>query len=300
MADQRKRTGLTSEYEEWLRQQLARLSAESNDGSLSSPPLTKYADIEDPRAGRTGLGKPIGSFLDALVRPGRVAQMDADQRALQDKRMQYAEQRPMIQAQTSALMTDNQLEKLKLLALEGDADAQNLLGKYTQLLSPRAGGGGLDYGMLTGAMGQGPGGTKVARKQGAGGDTGGGAERSPRRSPILSGQLTLANARKKATAEIADRKRKLEMLDAEEADINTEGSTRSVPTYATGGSMGGSPYQTGTRDIPIDMLWRARRSKEIPEERAAIQADIQQLENVLTEISGPITSPSSAAEQIIR
>ena len=80
MADQRKRTGLTDEYEEWLRQQLARLSAESNDGSLSSPPLTKYADIEDPRAGRTGLGKPIGGILDALVRPGRVAQMDADQR----------------------------------------------------------------------------------------------------------------------------------------------------------------------------------------------------------------------------
>ena len=299
MADQRKRTGLTDEYEEWLRQQLARLSAESNDGSLSSPPLTKYADIEDPRAGRTGLGKPIGGILDALVRPGRVAQMDADQRALQDKRMQYAEQRPMIQAQTSALMTDNQLEKLKLLALEGDADAQNLLGKYTQLLSPRAGGGGLDYGMLTGAMGQGPGGMKVARKQGAcgtGGAGGGGADRSP----ILSGQLTLADARKKATAEITDRKRKLEMLDAEEADINTEGSTRSVPTYATGGSMGGSPYQTGTRDIPINMLWRARRAKEIPAERAAIQADIQQLENVLTEISGPITSPSSAAERIIR
>ena len=296
MADQRKRTGLTSEYEEWLRQQLARLSAESNDGSLSSPPLTKYADIEDPRAGRTGLGKPIGSFLDALVRPGRVAQMDADQRALQDRRMQYAEQRPMIQAQTSALMTDNQLEKLKLLALEGNAEAQDLLGKYTQLLNPRAGGGGLDYGMITGALGQGPGGMKVARKPGAGGTTGGSAERSP----ILSGQLTLADARKKATVEIADRKRKLEMLDAEEADINTEGSTRSVPTYATGGSMGGSPYQTGTRDIPIDMLWRARRSKEIPAERAAIQADIQQLENVLTEISGPITSPSSAAERIIR
>ena len=300
MADQRKRTGLTSEYEEWLRQQLARLSAESNDGSLSSPPLTKYADIEDPRAGRTGLGKPIGSFLDALVRPGRVAQMDADQRALQDKRMQYAEQRPMIQAQTSALMTDNQLEKLKLLALEGNAEAQDLLGKYTQLLNPRAGGGGLDYGMITGALGQGPGGMKVARKPGAGGTTGGTTGGSAERSPILSGQLTLADARKKATVEIADRKRKLEMLDAEEADINTEGSTRSVPTYATGGSMGGSPYQTGTRDIPIDMLWRARRSKEIPAERAAIQADIQQLENVLTEISGPITSPSSAAERIIR
>ena len=39
------------------------------------------------------------------------------------------------------------------------------------------------------------------------------------------------------------------------------------------------------------MIWRARRTKEIPAERAAMQQEIQQLEQVLSEISGPLTSP---------
>jgi len=290
MADQRKRTGLTSEYEKWLRQQLARLSAEPSDQNvprLSSPPLTKYADTEDPRDARRGLGKPVGGFLDALVRPGRVEQMDADQRALRDRRMQYAEQRPAIQAQANALMTDNQLEELKLLASKGDPDASNLLGKYMQLLDPRSGGGVTPWGQFAadGSISDGPrGSAKPKGEEGA---------EAVERGPMLSGQLTLSEAREKATSGIAERKRKLEMLDAEEVNINTEGATRSVPTYATGGGMGGAPYQTGTKAMPINMLWRARRTKEIPAERAAMQQEIQQLEQVLTEISGPLTSPVS-------
>ena len=295
MADQRKRTGLTDEYEEWLRQQLARLSADPSDRNvprLSSPPLTKYADIEDPRAARRGLSKPIGGILDALVRPGRVKQMDADQRALRDRRMQYAEQRPAIQAQANALMTDSQLEELKTLALRGDADAQRLLGKYTQLLNPRAGSGGptmQDFINMSQGDGSIPDGSRgSAKPKGAAVGSGAGV---PKSDPMLSGQLTLAEAREKAASSIEERKRKLEMLDAEEININTEGATRPVATYATGGSMGGAPYQTGTKDMPINMIWRARRTKEIPAERAAIQQEIQQLEQVLSEISGPLTSP---------
>ena len=295
MADQRKRTGLTDEYEEWLRQQLARLSADPSDRNvprLSSPPLTKYADIEDPRAARRGLSKPIGGILDALVRPGRVRQMDADQRALRDRRMQYAEQRPAIQAQANALMTDSQLEELKTLAIRGDADAQRLLGKYTQLLNPRAGSGGptmQDFINMSQGDGSIPDGSRgSAKPKGAAVGSGAGV---PKSDPMLSGQLTLAEAREKAASSIEERKRKLEMLDAEEININTEGATRPVATYATGGSMGGAPYQTGTKDMPINMIWRARRTKEIPAERAAIQQEIQQLEQVLSEISGPLTSP---------
>jgi len=296
MADQRKRTGLTSEYEEWLRQQLARLSAESNDGSLSSPPLTKYADIEDPRAGRTGLGKPIGSFLDALVRPGRVAQMDADQRALQDRRMQYAEQRPMIQAQTSALMTDNQLEKLKLLALDSSdpkvqAEAQDLLGKYTQLLSPRAGGGGLDYGMITGAMGQGPGGMKLVRKPGAGGTTGGSA---PVENPYMN------MTRDEAIKAFDNTSKELDSYIARYESIAAGGGRARRGRWEN--LKGIFSDQDSVETTPNEVQDAVDRVEAGKKSKRKLEKQIKEAHNWSPTNAGgpPLTSPSSAAERIIR
>jgi len=292
MADQRKRTGLTSEYEEWLRQQLARLSAESNDGSLSSPPLTKYADIEDPRAGRTGLGKPIGSFLDALVRPGRVAQMDADQRALQDRRMQYAEQRPMIQAQTSALMTDNQLEKLKLLALEGNAEAQDLLGKYTQLLSPRAGGGVTPWGQLT--EGQAPGGLVPVPKAGGASGTGGGDASEPSKNLYM-------NMRRDEAINIY----KQNIAESDQRIMRAN----SIINEQTGGSRGWSAadfYEAGMptsgETTPSQKIAARQTIANEEARKLKLTKQINEAHNWSPTNAGgpPLTSPSSAAERIIR
>ena len=288
MADQRKRTGLTDEYEEWLRQQLARLSAESNDGSLSSPPLTKYADIEDPRAGRTGLGKPIGGILDALVRPGRVAQMDADQRALQDKRMQYAEQRPMIQAQTSALMTDNQLEKLKLLALEGDAEAQNLLGKYTQLLSPRAGGGITPWGQLTG--GQAPGGLVPVPK--AGGAGGGGT--TPVENPYMN------MTRDEAIKAFDNTSKELDSYIARYESIAAGGGRARRGRWENlTGIFSGQDSVEATPNEVQDAVDRVEAGKE---SKRKLEKQIKEAHNWSPTNAGgpPLTSPSSAPEPTIR
>lgn len=287
MADQRKRTGLTSEYEEWLRQQLARLSAgprDQNVPSLSSPPLTKYADIEDPRAGRSRLGKPIGGFLDSLVRPGRVEQMDADQRTLSDRRMQYAEQRPAIQAQANTLMTDNQLEELKLLASKGDPDASNLLGKYMQLLNPRSGGGGLDYGMLlTGAKGQGPGDTKVVRKAGPDTPKPPSSEAQPSQRPQETGSVATARrvlkddfrhgatlalypeeAIQQAVSKLKERKSKEQRILAEAQD-----------------DLAQHP------DHPQTSLYIQKA-----------EARIADIDNKLAEISGPLTSPPASGPTV--
>jgi hypothetical protein len=185
---------------------------------------------------------------------------------------------------------DLALKELELRARKGDDDALKGLKKYYEVEALRRGGGGNDIpawmaAAKDGSVSDGPrGSAKPKGEEGA---------EAVERGPMLSGQLTLSEAREKATSGIAERKRKLEMLDAEEVNINTEGATRSVPTYATGGGMGGAPYQTGMKDMPINMIWRARRTKEIPAERAAMQQEIQQLEQVLTEISGPLTSPVS-------
>ena len=286
MADQRKRTGLTSEYEEWLRQQLARLSAEQGAGSLSSPPLTKYADIEDPRAGRTGLGKPIGGILDALVRPGRVTQMDADQRMLRDKRTQYAEQRPMIQAQTSALMTDNQLEQLKLLALEGDADAQNLLGKYTQLLSPRAGGGVQPWGQLAT-----PGGLVPTRKQGAGGD-GGGA--TPVENPYMN------MTRDEAIKAFDNTSKELDSYIARYESIAAgEGRARRGRWENLTGIFSGQDSVETTPNEVQDAVDRVEAGKK---SKRKLEKQIKEAHNWSPDNAGgpPLTSPSSAPEPTIR
>ena len=254
MADQRKRTGLTSEYEKWLRQQLARLSAEPSDQNvprLSSPPLTKYADTEDPRDARRGLGKPVGGFLDALVRPGRVEQMDADQRALRDRRMQYAEQRPAIQAQANALMTDNQLEELKLLALSGDPDASNLLGKYMQLLDPRSGGGVTPWGQI--AAGLGPDGTKVVRKAGAGG---GGDPSTPSENPYMN------MTRDAAIKAFSNTSREIDSYIARYESIAAgEGRARRGRWEKITGGLSQAPVETTPNEVQ-DAVDRVKRGKE--------------------------------------
>jgi len=289
MADQRKRTGLTREYEDWLLQQLARLSAKPSDQNvprLSSPPLTKYADIEDPRAGRSRLGKPIGGFLDALVRPGRVEQMDADQRALRDRRMQYAEQRPAIQAQANALMTDNQLEELKLLALSGDPDASNLLGKYMQLLDPRSGGGVQPWGQI--AAGLGPDGTKVVRKAGA---SGGDDPSTPSKNPYMN--MSRAEAID-AYTEAINRLNK----DDLEAQAITEKSGEGL---SRGGWKASDLYEAG---IPMENLGITPGMKQKAEQR--LERNKQVKDALTKQISAahdwsptnaggpPLTSPPAA------
>lgn len=230
--------------------------------------------------------RPAHSMLDRLFRPGRADTANQMNR-------EYKENALRGQVAESSSRADLALKELELRARKGDDDALAGLKKYYEVEALRRGGGGNDIpawmGMAKEKDGSVLDGSKgVATKKVAAE----GAE-AVERGPMLSGQLTLSEAREKATSGIAERKRKLEMLDAEEVNINTEGATRSVPTYATGGGMGGAPYQTGMKDMPINMIWRARRTKEIPAERAAMQQEIQQLEQVLTEISGPLTSPVS-------
>tara|TARA_R110002020_G_scaffold3537_5_gene15772 strand:+ start:2402 stop:3388 length:987 start_codon:yes stop_codon:yes gene_type:complete len=223
--------------------------------------------------------RPAHSMLDRLFRPGRADTANQMNR-------EYKENALRGQVAESSSRADLALKELELRARKGDPDALAGLEEYYKVEALRRGGGGVTpWGQITGANVDKHGGSAKPKVEE-------GAE-AVERGPMLSGQLTLSEAREKATSGIAERKRKLEMLDAEEVNINTEGATRSVPTYATGGGMGGAPYQTGMKDMPINMIWRARRTKEIPAERAAMQQEIQQLEQVLTEISGPLTSPVS-------
>lgn len=142
MYDERNRRGLTPEYEEYLRRVAAYM--QGSGGEKPALPERKYADIEDPRAARQGLARPIGSVFDAMFRPGRVQQLEADKRALLEKRQEYAAQRPQLQAQANALLTDNEVESLKQKALSGDKDAQRVLSNYIRMLQPPRAQSGFD------------------------------------------------------------------------------------------------------------------------------------------------------------
>ena len=285
---------LTPEQEDWL----ARANIAQSRG-LPVPPRPVEGEAgnqrlspayTDPRSQSIANSpiRPVRSMLDRIFSPGRADAANQMNREYKENALtsqlgrsgQRIEQ-DYNKARTTSMMTSNKMEELKRRALvDGDPKALKLLKAYTAAIGK---GGGLDYGML--------GGDKTVDGLVPSPKSGGDTPTPPPSGSVLSGQLTLSEAREKATSGIAERQRRLEMLDAEAADINTEGATRSMPTYATGGSMGGAPYQTGTKDIPVDMTWRARRTKEIPAERAAVKQEIQQLEQVLTEISGPLTSP---------
>jgi hypothetical protein len=293
--DKRRSVRLTPEQEDWI----ARAMDAQSKGLPVPPRPTQTGDdgmqrlspaYTDPRSQSIANSpiRPVRSMLDRIFSPGRADAVNQMNREYKENALtsqlgrsgQRIEQ-DYNKARTESMMTSNKMEELKRRALvDGDPKALKLLKAYTAAIGK---GGGLDYGML--GVNKTVDGLVPARK---GGDT----PKPPPSGPVLSGQLTLSEAREKATSVIAELQRKLEMLDAEEADINTEGSTRSIPSYATGGSHpGAAPQPSGTRDIPINMAWRARRTKEIPAERAAMQQEIQQLEQVLTEISGPLTSP---------
>lgn len=138
-------SGIDPHYVEFLARHQARTRGEVMPQDAPSdyyaPPLTKYADIKDPRDQRRGLMKPLGSFVDALVRGPRVAQLEADKRALRDKRQEYAEQQPVLHAQMEGLITEHKLEGLKQAALRDDAageKARTLLKQYAQALDSRS------------------------------------------------------------------------------------------------------------------------------------------------------------------
>ena len=287
--DERRRTAslrLTPQQEDWM----ARAMKAQAEGLPIPPKPTEMGDdgmqrltpaYTDPRsqaiAQTPAMIRPAHSMLDKLFRPGR-----AD--AANQMNREYKENALTGQIANQSSGADAALKELELRAKSGkDPDALAALEKYYKVEALRRGGGN-GFNMQDLMQGNKTvDGLVPAPKSGGGGDP------SPL-TPALSGKLTLSEAREKATSNIAELQRKLEMLDAEEININTEGSTRSIPSYSTFGSHpGAAPQPSGTRDIAVDMDRRALRTKEIPAERTAMQQEIQKLEQVLSEISGPLT-----------
>tara|TARA_R110002051_G_scaffold149877_1_gene222434 strand:- start:42 stop:974 length:933 start_codon:yes stop_codon:yes gene_type:complete len=273
-------TGLTPEYIDMLERQLSRQRGEETPEGAGAdyytPPLTKYAPLSgDSRSERTGLMRPVGNILDRLVRPGWQASMNRQQRDLTGQRQAYAEQRPTQAAQQSALLTDSQLEALKQKVSDPNATpeeraaATKYLSSYVQALSTRAGGstGGPDWSQLAGGGGE------------AGRDAGGSAR--PRRSgdpsgrgdppltSVLPGNLTLSQARDSAEGAIASRQATIDELDKELESLDVEGARK----------PGRYDWLTETHESGdvFDLDWIAKRKQEIPTEKAALQAEIEEL-----------------------
>ena len=272
-------TGLTPEYIDMLERQLSRQRGEETPEGAGAdyytPPLTKYAPISDSRSKRTGLMRPVGNVLDRLFAPGWQANMNRRQRDLTGQRQAYAEQRPTQAAQQSALLTDSQLEALKQKVSDPNATpeeraaATKYLSSYVQALSTRAGGGtgGPDWSQLAGGGGSidaGGGADVVRRERG---------DSPPRDLPltsVLPGNLTLSQARDSAEGEIASRQATIDELDKELESLDVEGARK----------PGRYDWLTETHESGdvFDLDWIAKRKQEIPTEKAALQAEIEELE----------------------
>lgn len=274
---------LTPEQEDWL----ARANIAQSRG-LPVPPRPVEGEAgnqrlspayTDPRSQSIANSpiRPVRSMLDRIFSPGRADAANQMNREYKENALtsqlgrsgQRIEQ-DYNKARTTSMMTSNKMEALKERAMSGkDPKALELLKAYTAAIGK--GGGIPPWGdpLRDGDKGS-------ATKNGS--DT-------PKPPPAAArGDLTSVQNR----VRIQQRAAEIDELIEQQQQI-VDRKPQRVRRQASGRDW--RPNMPEYTDIPFENSYSADDIKNAPLKLKALQQEKQQLEQVLTEISGPLTSP---------
>ena len=214
--------------------------------------------------------RPAHSMLDRLFRPGRADTANQMNR-------EYKENALKGQVAERSSRADLALKELELRARKGNPKALKGLEEYYKVEALRRGGGGVTpWGQITGANVDKHGGSAKLK----------GEEDAAPPPDVTRGDLTAVQNR----VRIQQRAAEIDELIAQQQQI-VDRKPQRVRRQASGRDW--RPNMPEYVDTPFESSYSEDDIKNAPLKLRALQQEKKQLEQVLTEISGPLTSPVS-------